>query len=81
MRTFIHPSIHSFILLFIHSFIRSEDFYSAPSRIYSGAFPAQPRLKKQELSENLEGYKELNRMGHCQRKQLKWATEKLTAIS
>ena len=34
---------------YIHSFIHSEHLYSAPSRSYSEALPAQPRLKKKVL--------------------------------
>src|SRR6218665_4091289 len=37
---------------FIHSFIHSEDLYSASSRdYYSEALPAQPRTKKKDLRE------------------------------
>src|SRR6218665_3412521 len=39
-------------LPFIHSFIHSEDLYSASSRdSYSEALPAQPRTKKKDLRE------------------------------
>ena len=40
------------VFRFIHSFIHSEDLYSASSRdYYSEALPAQPRTKKKDLRE------------------------------
>ena len=35
--------------LFCIVFIHSEHLYSAPSRSYSEALPARPRLKKKDL--------------------------------